>query len=162
MATYDMDEGRMVVPEGWEDRTLNSLEYAVEDDVIKVVVSRNPHQDKKLAARIDDTLADMRRRLAAFELLERTDTEVDGEPAVLVDLKFKDGAVRSQQRSLWFHVGRKCVTVGVIHRSSREELPGAAQAARIFQQIRDSIAIRDPETDAVPAGDPPDGTQEPL
>lgn len=153
MATYEMDEGQLVIPEGWEDRTLNTLEYPGEDD-LKVVVSRTPHQGKKLAARVDDVLVDMRRRLAGFELVEQRTTEVDGEPAVAVVVRFKDGPRTLEQRSLWFHAGTKCVTVGVVANTTRDAEAVSAEIARIFEQVERTVALRDAEDATVPAAPP--------
>ena len=51
MATYDIDEARLVVPEGWEDRSVSRLEYDGDDgSMVRVTVSRTPHRNRALGA----------------------------------------------------------------------------------------------------------------
>ena len=103
---------------------------------------------------MENVLVDMRRRLAGFELVEQRTTEVDGEPAVAVVVRFKDGARKLEQRSLWFHAGTKCVTVGVVATTTRDEAAVSADIARIFEQVERTIALREPEDATVPAAPP--------
>lgn len=146
MASYEIDEARMSVPDGWEDRTVNSLEYDDAPGVLKVIMSRHRRGDRTLERMTEDVLVDMRRRVAGFELVNKRAIELDGESALEVHIRFRDGALDVDQRSFWFVVGGKCVTLGVVHSRPLEGEGGrSAEAAKLFEQIRETIRIRPPE-----------------
>lgn len=146
MATYDIDEARLVVPEGWEDRTLNTLSYPEKDGTLKVVMTRQQVRGRPLGKILDDLLVDMRRRLAGFELVSREEALVDGQPAFVVALRYRDESALLEQRTIWMMVGKKCVTVGVISSESK-----APQAEATFAKIRSTISRRDRDADEAPA-----------
>ncbi len=150
MASYEIDEGRMIVPEGWEDRTVNSLEYVGQGGALKVAVSRHIHKDRPLKAIVTEVVTDMGRRLAGFEVLGQDDLLLDAEPAIELRARFKDGAETFEQRSLWFLVGAKCVTVGTLW-SPKTATAGEA----LFAQIRGSIRRRARDEESVPLGAAP-------
>lgn len=157
MALYEIDEARLVVPEGWEDRSANRLEYeAKEGGVVRVVVTRTPHRKRTIGAIADAHLEDMRRRLAGFEVVERGDVLVDGEPAVELHLRFKDGPSAMVQRAIMLLVGTKAVTISVVHGApSTEELAARAdEAAATWAEVKGSLRRRQPGDGALDAAPP--------
>lgn len=159
MAFYRMDEGRLVVPEGWEDRSVNALEYPGRESFLKVAVSRHSHRGRTLKAMVDEVAVDMRRRLAGFELMSQDEVLLDAEPAIEMLARFRDGAEAFEQRSLWLIVGAKCLTVGVLWTART-----ADEGAAVFAKIRATIHRRDREDEgpmleaAQPFGPEPTGS----
>jgi hypothetical protein len=158
MATYDMDEGRLVVPDGWEDRTLNSLEYDGREGTLKVIMTRHTHRGRKLGKMVEAVLEDMRRRLAGYELVSMDEILLDGEPAVEARVRFTDDGAAFEQRSIWMLVGPKCVATGVVSQPAT-----AVEAASLFETIKTSLRRRPRDADesemippAPPVGPPPD------
>lgn len=145
MATYEIDEGRLVVPDGWHDRSANTLDYEGRSGPLRVIMSRHAHRDRQLGAIVDEVLTDMGRRMAGFELISREEILLDAEPAVQVHLRFKDGNESYEQRSLWFFVMHKCCTLGVL--SSPKT---ATEGEALFEQVRGSVRRRPREDESSP------------
>lgn len=157
MAFYEIDEARLVVPEGWEDRSANRLEYpSKEGGVVRVIVTRTPHRKRALGAIVDAHLEDMRRRLAGFEQVERSDLLVDGEAAVELHLRFKDGPSAMVQRAIMLLVGTKVVTISVVQGApSADELSVRAdEATAAWAEVKSSLRRRKPGQDALEAAPP--------
>ncbi len=139
MATYDIDEARLVLPEGWADRSITSLEYPLGDGKeLRLVVQREAHRDTSLMKSVEDQLTDMRRRLAGFELVSKDEVLLDSEPAVEVIVRFLDKAKRIDHRSLWFLVGKKRLTLAVI---ATADVSDAAE--KLYAGVRASLRRRD-------------------
>jgi hypothetical protein len=160
MATYDIDEARLVVPDGWQDRSVNSLEYLGKQGQLKVIVSRHDHRNRKLTEMVDEIVVDMRRRLAGFEQLAKDEVLLDGQPAIELRVRFKDGPESYDQRSLWLLAGSKCVTVGVLATPKTQE-----DGEALWAEVRGSLRRRprdegeeEPLHAAPPLGPPPTET----
>lgn len=79
MAEYHMDEAVFDVPTGWTDRSLHALTTVVPNsrDRLTLTVSReDPPRGTPLGRHVDRALAEQKRALTSFEILDRAD-EVD-------------------------------------------------------------------------------------
>jgi len=150
MATYDVDEGRLPVPEGWEDRTVNTLDYPRPTGLLRVVMTRQQARGRDIRKIVDENLVDMGRRLAGFELVSREEVELDGETGVSVFVHFKDDGELRDQRSLWLVVGKKALTVGVVC-----DATSSAECEAIFAQIRATLRLRDDDAEEPLEAAPP-------
>lgn len=139
MGVYDIDEARLALPEGWEDRSITSLEFPLGDGKeLRLVMQREAHREKSLRTSVEEYLTDMRRRLAGFELVSKDEILLDAEPAVEVLVRFSDKSKRIDHRSLWFLVGKKRVTLAVIATS---DVTDAAE--KLYVGVRTSLRRRD-------------------
>jgi hypothetical protein len=137
MPTYDIDEARLTVPEGWHDRTVNTLEYPGREGGLRVIMSRQPHKGRALGVVVDDVLLEMRRRFAGFEIVSRDEVMVDLQPAIELRLRFKDGPEHLEQRVLWFLHGVQCVSLGVLSSGKTGD-----EADGIYAEIRKTMRRR--------------------
>jgi hypothetical protein len=143
VATYVIDEARLTVPDGWNDRSLTSLEYPTAGDgALRLIMTRQLHRDRSLSKAVDEALVDMRRRLAGFELVEKDEILLDGQPAIDVRVRFMEDGKQFDQRSLWLLVGPKCITIGVLSTTTAADAAGA-----LFERVRGSLRRRTREDD---------------
>ncbi len=155
MGIYDIDEARLVLPEGWADRSITSLEFPLgEGKQLRLVMQREAHRERPLLKSVEEHLTDMRRRLAGFELVTKNEILLDAEPAVEVLVRFSDKSKAIEHRSLWFLVGKKRVTLAII---ATADVTDAAE--KLYVGVRTSLRRRggDPEetVEAAPPITPP-------
>ncbi|AKT42212.1 DcrB-related protein [Chondromyces crocatus] len=140
MAAYETDEARFDVPASWLDRSVTSLEYSSPEGVTRVVVQREPTEQRTLKDLHTARLVDLRRRLAAFELILEEEVLVAGRAAVELGMRYRDEDAHLYQHAVTLIVGEKLVTVGVLGPVKAGEHIDA-----LFQRLRATITIRDAE-----------------
>jgi hypothetical protein len=93
MPAFAINEGMFQIPEGWEDKSITALSFPSGAPVpsASVTVTRellvNPNE--ALPAYVDVQLNKLAKTCAAFQLAQRKDWELNGDPAQVLDFTWK-------------------------------------------------------------------------
>jgi hypothetical protein len=100
MATYYINEALFALPErDFVDRTVHVVESRLPSgDALGVIVGRRRMEEgKSLREMVDGHVADDKKRLGGFTLLDQTEATVAGAPAILVRSRWRnEGSVLYQ------------------------------------------------------------------
>ena len=93
MPGFAINEGVFQIPDGWEDKSITALSFPRGASVpsASVTVTRellvNPNET--LLAYVDVQLTKLAKTCAAFQLTQRKDWELNGDPAQILDFTWK-------------------------------------------------------------------------
>lgn len=141
MGLYVTQEAGFEVPAGWNDASMNMLEYARPGGTIRLAVVRVEKRSKELAALMDERLQDLRRRLPMFELLGRSERLVAGLSSVDVSMSYAESSKGMYQRSLAFVIGPRMLVLSVTGEIGlREDVDGILERAAASMALRQRAA----------------------
>jgi len=101
-----MNEGEFRVTKGWEDKTVTGLSFPVgsKQPTATFAVTRDAQggAGRTLQQYVDRQMIELAKACARFDLVEREEATVDGEPAQRVTFSWRtpDGIVVQQQQTI--------------------------------------------------------------
>lgn len=103
MNVYQMNEGRFVLPDGWNDQSVHL--FLSGNGEFSLVVSRQPvPPGQDLDAFATGQLNELRENLSRFHLLRRMETTLDSLPAVEAEFTWvREGQSMHQHQTFVFH-----------------------------------------------------------
>lgn len=111
MSEYTIDEGNLVLPSGWFDRTLNVLAPEPNIEEFKVLVSRVEQNGRSLDDFVHGQVKDFSQRMPWFQVTARAERVVAGMRALEVRATFRDGKAEMFQHQVTLAVREKFVTI---------------------------------------------------
>jgi hypothetical protein len=140
MTRYVIDEGDMLLPDGWMDASLSTLQLDhPETGGMTLLVLRLPSHDQTLAEAVDTLVADQRRKLPRFELLERRACQLEGRATEQIAIRFATATAALYQRSVVTASG-----AGLLMLTTQGPADGAHSVDRIADAIQATVRWREP------------------
>jgi hypothetical protein len=106
VTTFRFNEGEMEISRGWEDRTVNGLAFPVgsKQPTASFAITRDTTHGagNSVSRYVDKQLVQLAKSCARFDLVNREDVTVDGQPAQQIDFTWRtpDGLVVHQQQTI--------------------------------------------------------------
>lgn len=114
MSEYTFDEGSLVLPSGWFDRTLNVLGPEPNDAEFKVLVSREDQNGRSLDDFVTTQSKDLSQRLPWFVLQSKAERMIAGLRAIEVKSTFRDGKAEMFQHQATIATRGKFLTLTAV------------------------------------------------
>lgn len=121
MSEYTFDEGSIVLPTGWFDRTLNVLGPEPNDAEFKVLISRDDQNGRSLDDFVTTQVKDLSQRMPWFVMQSKVERTIAGQRAIEVKSTFRDGKIEMFQHQATIAVRGKFLTLSAVSLLSAQD-----------------------------------------
>jgi hypothetical protein len=143
MSEYTFDEGSVVLPSGWFDRTLNVLGPEPNDAEFKVLISRGDQNGRTLDDFVKGQVKDLSQRMPRFAMQSQAERTIAGVRALEVQSTFRDGKLEMFQHQITFAVRGKFLTI-----TAASLLAAREACSRELERLLTTVRLRPLATEA--------------
>lgn len=141
MAVYHLNEADVLIPDGWEDSTINAFSIPARNGAgaSNLVITRDAKtRSADVRAYADQQLVEAAKKLKAYRLIGRRETQIAGRPAVEVDYVWTTPErIELQQRQAYLEVDGVFLAFTLTARHT-----GFAAVNALWAPFLDSVRLR--------------------